>query len=114
VLLVTLNRKALVDFTFSDGTVIPAGTTVATAALPVHHDEVGPRFVLFSGMILTLCVIKDNYEDASRFDPLRFYDIREKEGRTVRHQMMTPEPGYVAFGMGKHAWYVLLFPVLVH
>ncbi|KAJ8082125.1 hypothetical protein PM082_007972 [Marasmius tenuissimus] len=81
---VTLNRKALVDFTLSDGTVIPAGTTVATAALPVHHDE-------------------SHYEDASHFDPLRFYDIREKEGRSVRHQMMTPEPGYVAFGMGKHA-----------
>ena len=39
--LVTLNRKALVDFTLSDGTVIPAGTTVAIAALPVHYDEVG-------------------------------------------------------------------------
>ncbi|KAK1235780.1 hypothetical protein PQX77_000986 [Marasmius sp. AFHP31] len=81
---VTLNRKALVDFALSDGTVIPAGTTVATAALPVHHDE-------------------SHYEDASHFNPLRFYDIREKEGRSVRHQMMTPEPGYVAFGMGKHA-----------
>ncbi|KAL0579192.1 hypothetical protein V5O48_002814 [Marasmius crinis-equi] len=81
---VTLNRKALVDFTLSDGTVIPAGTTVGIAAFPVHRDE-------------------NNYGDASRFDPLRFYDIREKEGRSVRHQMMTPEPGYVAFGMGKHA-----------
>ncbi|KAF9255979.1 cytochrome P450 [Marasmius fiardii PR-910] len=81
---VTLNRKALVDFTLSDGTVIPAGSTVAIAALPVHLDE-------------------NNYPDASHFDPLRFYIIREKEGRSVRHQMMTPEPGYVAFGMGKHA-----------
>ncbi|ESK94791.1 cytochrome p450 [Moniliophthora roreri MCA 2997] len=81
---ITLNRKALSDFALSDGTVIPAGTIVATAALPVHHDE-------------------RNYSDPERFDPLRFYGIREKEGKSVKHQMMTPEQGYLAFGMGKHA-----------
>ncbi|KAK7021886.1 hypothetical protein VNI00_017175 [Paramarasmius palmivorus] len=75
----TLNRKTLTDFTLSDGTVIPAGTVVATAALP------------------------RNYADPEKFDPLRFYDIREKEGKSVKHQMMTPESGYLAFGMGRHA-----------
>ncbi|KAF8825453.1 hypothetical protein HHX47_DHR7000510 [Lentinula edodes] len=34
------NRKVLTDFTFSDGTTVPAGTIIGVAAYMHHHDEV--------------------------------------------------------------------------
>jgi len=37
---VGLARKAMKDFTFSDGTTIPAGSWVTTAAWPISRDEV--------------------------------------------------------------------------
>ncbi|KAJ4477563.1 cytochrome P450 [Lentinula aciculospora] len=33
-------RKVMQDFTFSDGTIVPAGTTIGMAAYMHHHDEV--------------------------------------------------------------------------
>lgn len=33
-------RKVLKDFTFSDGTTVPAGVTVALAGSPTHLDAV--------------------------------------------------------------------------
>jgi hypothetical protein len=35
-----MQRVALKDFTFSDGTTIPAGQTVAVPGYAIHHDEV--------------------------------------------------------------------------
>lgn len=37
---VALGRKALKDFTFSNGLIIPAGYTVATSSAGVHFDPV--------------------------------------------------------------------------
>lgn len=34
------NRRALQDFTFSDGTTVPAGLNIAVPAYIRHHDEV--------------------------------------------------------------------------
>ena len=36
----SIRRYALKDFTFSNGTVIPAGTLVATSPSALHFDEV--------------------------------------------------------------------------
>jgi cytochrome P450 len=37
------------DFTFSDGTTVPAGTLIGVAILSEHHDEVGlVSFVLYA------------------------------------------------------------------
>jgi hypothetical protein len=38
--LVNMNRKVLKDFVLSDGTVVPAGNTIAVASFSMHHDGV--------------------------------------------------------------------------
>ena len=38
-----MNRKALKDFTFSNGVTVPAGTHIAVATYAAHMDEVTPR-----------------------------------------------------------------------
>ena len=35
----TVVRKAMKDFTFSDGTFIPKGTMIGVATRSLHHDE---------------------------------------------------------------------------
>jgi len=80
----SLNRKALQDFTFSDGTFIPAGSFVAAAALPTHFDE---RY----------------YENPDIFNPWRFAEMRSEDGEGLKHQMVTTSTEYVTFGHGRHA-----------
>ena len=82
-----MERKALKDFTFSDGTFIPKGTHVAAVAYPVHVDE-------------------NIYEDPLTFKPFRFAEAREgADARdAVKNQMITTSPQYLLFGHGKHAW----------
>ncbi|KAG6894484.1 hypothetical protein C0993_011403, partial [Termitomyces sp. T159_Od127] len=36
---VTMTRKVLKDFTFSDGTMVPKGNTIAVANYSMHHDK---------------------------------------------------------------------------
>ncbi|KAF9261024.1 cytochrome P450 [Marasmius fiardii PR-910] len=81
---VTMTRVAAKDFTFSDGTFLPAGTKVAFAAQAVHESE-------------------SCYPNPATFRPARFSDMREKEGEGVRHQMITPTSEWLLFGHGKHA-----------
>ncbi|EGN93634.1 hypothetical protein SERLA73DRAFT_189361 [Serpula lacrymans var. lacrymans S7.3] len=81
---ISMSRKALKDFTFSDGTFIPAGCIVSVAAYPIHHDA-------------------DIYADPHVFQPFRFADLREGEGEEVRHQMVSTNPEYIPFGHGRHA-----------
>ena len=84
-----MERKALKDFTFSDGTLIPKGTHVAAAAHPVHMDE-------------------KIYEDPLRFKPFRFMEAHEGEGEATgavkRNQLITTTPQYLLFAHGKHSW----------
>jgi len=81
---ISITRKALVDFTFSDGTYIPSGSFVSAAATPTHHDD---KF----------------YENPEIFNPWRFAELRSEEGEGVKHQMVTTSTEYVAFGHGRHA-----------
>lgn len=85
----SLNRYALRDYTFQDGTFIPKGAFVTASLYSLHMDD-------------------DNYEDASKFDPWRFVSKREsgEEGESVKHQFTNTSVEYLAFGLGKHAWYV--------
>ncbi|KAI3609474.1 cytochrome p450 [Moniliophthora roreri] len=79
-----LFRIPLHDFTFSNGTVVPAGTLMMTCRQAIHFDDI-------------------NYPNASEFDAFRSYREREKEGESLKHQMVTPEAGYLTFGAGKLA-----------
>ncbi len=80
-------RKALKDLHFSDGTRIPAGTVLVTAANATHLDE-------------------ENFHNPDIFDPFRFSDMRDEDGESTKHQFVSTSVDYVAFGHGKHAWLV--------
>ena len=96
--LVSMTRLALKDLQFSDGTRIPRGTFVSIAADATHRDD-------------------NLYDEAAKFNPWRFADLREEEGEGLKHQMVSTSPQYVPFGHGKHAWYVIISlgqPALSH
>ena len=84
---VVSTRVAAKDFTFSDGTCIPAGTMVAVATEGFASDET-------------------NFPGAAKFDPWRFSRMREKEGEGIHHQLVTVGPHNFNFGVGRHAWCV--------
>jgi cytochrome P450 len=99
-------RKVMKDFTFSNGTTVPAGATVVIAGYPTHHDEVSP----LSGLRLLVLMDsahKKNYPNPGTFDGLRFANLRKGEGESLRHQMVSLSSEYVIFGNGRHAWFVL-------
>lgn len=81
---VTMTRKALKDFTFSDGTFIPAGTIVSAASDATHFDG---HF----------------YDNPEVFNPWRFADMRSEDGEGTKHQMVSTSNEYIPFGHGRHA-----------
>ncbi|KIL60298.1 hypothetical protein M378DRAFT_26609 [Amanita muscaria Koide BX008] len=81
---VAMNRKVLKDFTFSDGTTVPAGCTVMVPIDSVHTDA-------------------DNYTDPKTFDGFRFEKMRGNDSKNVKHQFVSLSVDYVLFGHGRHA-----------
>ncbi|KAJ7359569.1 cytochrome P450 [Mycena albidolilacea] len=81
---VAVLRQVMKDFTFSDGTTVPAGALIGIPILSEHHDET-------------------NYTNAGVFDGFRFSRMREQAGEGIKHQMVTPTPDYLSFGLGRHA-----------
>ncbi|KAH6918280.1 cytochrome P450 [Coprinopsis sp. MPI-PUGE-AT-0042] len=87
---ITVTRKAMKDFTFSNGIVVPAGVSVAAATASVHLDS-------------------DIYEDGSEFKGFRFSDkyetgqSPESVQRLVKDQLVTPSTDFMFFGLGKHS-----------
>jgi len=83
-----MGRYALVDYTLSDGTFIPAGTVLSVSSSSVHHD---PRI----------------FEDPLRFDGFRFIKMRERAVRDGypdrKFNVVTINSDFVAFGQGRHA-----------
>ncbi|KAI5118159.1 hypothetical protein M0805_005781 [Coniferiporia weirii] len=83
--MLSMTRKALVDYTLSDGTFLPAGTFVSCNALSLHYDDA-------------------NYNNAHDFDGFRFANMREeREGEGTKHQMVSTSSEYLPFGHGRHA-----------
>ena len=83
-----MRRKALVDYTFVDGTFVPRGTTVAVCQTVAHHNEA-------------------HYQNANSFEPWRFVRDADKEGdeASTHNQMVATSPVFLPFGHGRHAWY---------
>ncbi|KIK77861.1 hypothetical protein PAXRUDRAFT_775722 [Paxillus rubicundulus Ve08.2h10] len=81
---VSMPRKAMKDFTFSDGTVLPKGTFLATASQATQLDD-------------------EVYQNANMFDPFRFANMRDEDGEGGKHLYVSTNPQYLAFGHGKHA-----------
>ena len=85
----SLQRKVVKDFTFSDGTFVPKGTMIVAPARSVHRNEA-------------------LYASALKFDPFRFANLRrEGDSEGVKHQYISTTPEYLPFGHGRHAWYAL-------
>ena len=82
---VLMSRIAMKDFTFSDGTYIPKGTSIAAAIRPVHQDQ---------------GIYMDPGPDV--FDGLRFYKLRGNEN-TRKYDITSTSPSFLAFGHGPHA-----------
>ena len=95
---VSMSRYTLKDFTFSDGTTVPAGTLVATASHAIHHDEVH-IFSNFKGFLTN--AVQATYPDADTFRAFRFSEMRDTE--SLKHHMVTPNLDYLLFGHGRHA-----------
>ena len=83
-----MGRYAIVDYTFSDGTFIPAGTVLSVSSSSVHLDP-------------------QTYEDPLKFDGFRFIKMKDRaavEGHPDRKfDMVTINSDSVAFGQGRHA-----------
>jgi cytochrome P450 len=85
--LVSLVRAVRKDFTFSDGTVAPAGYTIGAPLMMLHNDA-------------------PDMTGLEEFDGFRYSRKNEESTGPTKHQMVNTDPNYVLFGHGKHAWYV--------
>ncbi|KAM6491441.1 Cytochrome P450 [Amanita muscaria] len=81
---IVMQRKAMKDFTFSNGVTVPAGNTVAVATTPTHTDS-------------------EFYTDPETFDGFRFEKMRDEEGMGHKHQFISLDVNYVLFGGGRRA-----------
>ena len=79
-----MNRKAVKDYTFADGTFIPKGTFVAAAARDLQFDG-------------------DFYAYPTVFDPRRYAG----KGGASKDNSARTDDHFLIFGHGRHAWYAL-------
>lgn len=80
---VTMQRNARKAFTFSDGTVMPAGTKIGTPSLILHRDA-------------------EVYENPEVFDGFRFCAPRYAD--TKENLAVSTNVHYHTFGHGRHPW----------
>ncbi|KAH7096696.1 cytochrome P450 [Auriculariales sp. MPI-PUGE-AT-0066] len=84
----SMTRKAMQDFTFSDGTHLRKGDMLSVASRPVHLDD-------------------SVYPSAATFDGFRFFNQRTSasgDGEvTMEDQLVNIGPGFLSFGIGRHA-----------
>ena len=83
-----MKRSVLEDYTFSDGTTVPAGTIIGISTASVHFDPAV-------------------YEDPLKFDGFRFIKMKDRavlDGYPDKnYDAVTVNSESVAFGQGKHA-----------
>ncbi|KZT39041.1 cytochrome P450 [Sistotremastrum suecicum HHB10207 ss-3] len=81
----SMTRRTREDYTFSDGTFVPAGTTISVAASSIHVDP-----SIYG-------------ENAHEFDGFRFSARAETDSGKINHSFITTSPEFLLFGHGKHA-----------
>jgi cytochrome P450 len=79
-----LSRKVLKDFTFSDGTMLPAGTVMQVPKTAMHLDAA-------------------NYANPDVFDGFRYANLRDGDNENTRSHFIVPNVDYIAFGYGKQS-----------
>ena len=77
-----MRRKALVPYTFSDGTHVPAGNVVCVPLRAILHDSA-------------------HYENADDFNGFRFCDKIATESLS---KLTDTEPKFPLWGLGKRSW----------
>lgn len=82
-MIVLMSRRVMKDFTFSDGTCIPAGSHLCVNAQGNHRDDA-------------------YYPSANTFDGFRF----ARADGVDQQLMVTPTLDYHAFGHGRPMWCV--------
>ena len=104
-----LGRTVLQDFTFSDGTTVPAGSTLYVNSYGLHHDEqLFPSPHTFDGFRFVPRVSIGQYE-SEVVQERRLEQGGEpkfKEHLEQQPMMAKPTVDYNPFGYGKHAWCV--------
>ncbi|KAF8521467.1 cytochrome P450 [Trichophaea hybrida] len=80
----TMMRMTMKPYTLADGTPLPKGQWLVAPAWASNRSA-------------------EQYEDPLRFDAFGFSSTREEPGSKIRHQLASPDKGYLSFGMGKHA-----------
>ncbi|KDR68414.1 hypothetical protein GALMADRAFT_1044748 [Galerina marginata CBS 339.88] len=80
----SLNRKVVKDFTFSNGITLPAGTELAAATYSTHMDD-------------------RNYDNPDAFQGFRFAEMHDEVGESMKRHFVSLTPEYLTFGTGRHA-----------
>jgi cytochrome P450 len=81
---VAMQRVAVNDHTFTDGTTVPRGTTIGVSLDNIHlNDKI--------------------YPDALTFDPFRFVKLKEQDPSGRKFDMTTNSIDSLSFGHGRHA-----------
>ncbi|KZW02926.1 cytochrome P450 [Exidia glandulosa HHB12029] len=80
----SMTRKAMVDFTFSDGTKVPKGTHISVASMPRHLDD-------------------NMYQNATQFEGFRFVLEGEADDNISQNRFVSISPDYLPFGLGRPA-----------
>ena len=73
-------------FTFSNGTTVTPGETLACPVGAIHRDD-------------TI------YDRAQEFDAFRFSKMRETSGECAKVHSVNTGTEFLTFGHGEHAWY---------
>lgn len=81
---VTFQRRLTVPLTLSNGSTIPKNSYISMAYQPMYRD---PSY----------------YPSPLTFDPLRFYNLRKKEGEEEKHQFASVDAGEALWTFGKFA-----------
>ncbi|KAL4909601.1 hypothetical protein BDW74DRAFT_41768 [Aspergillus multicolor] len=79
----SMRRMATKPITLSDGTPLPAGTSISISCTNHWNAQI--------------------YPNPEKFDPYRFLRLRETLGNETSAQFVSPSPDHMGFGFGKHA-----------
>ncbi|KAF2462882.1 cytochrome P450 [Lindgomyces ingoldianus] len=82
--LLSYHRIMQKDFVLQDGTLLPKDAHITVAVDEIQNDS---------------CVTPD----PMRFDPFRYYRLRQEDGHNHLHQFATTEPNILNFGHRKYA-----------
>ncbi|KAF8736293.1 hypothetical protein AX14_000501 [Amanita brunnescens Koide BX004] len=80
----SMTRYVVKDFTFSDGTTIPAGNMISVPLLAIHLDP-------------------EIYSNPRSFDGFRFEKMRREGGENAKHKFASLALDYLVFGHGRQA-----------